>query len=129
MNEYLKTCQLVPTQFCDLPGFYRKTGFPRSHPLSYYSVNFHFSFALFWTFLILAPQYIIFKIFPKLYMYTTSSYTLLEIVSGIKKVFIPSRIMHCSNSFIRLSLMFWSFYRNLNPLYSGRYWDLVYRVR
>ena len=29
-----KCTDLPPTQFCNLPGFYRKTGFLRSHPLS-----------------------------------------------------------------------------------------------
>ena len=24
LNEYLETLHLAPTQFCDLPGFYRK---------------------------------------------------------------------------------------------------------
>ena len=28
------TIHLAPTQYCDLPGFYRKTGFLRSHPLA-----------------------------------------------------------------------------------------------
>ena len=26
LNEYLETLHLTPTQFSDLPGFYRKTG-------------------------------------------------------------------------------------------------------
>ena len=26
LNEYLETLHLAPTQFCDLHGFYRKTG-------------------------------------------------------------------------------------------------------
>ena len=30
-NEYLETLHLAPTQVCDLPGFYRKTCFLRSH--------------------------------------------------------------------------------------------------
>ena len=35
LNEYLETLQLASMQFCDLPGFYRKTGFLRSHPVSF----------------------------------------------------------------------------------------------
>ena len=31
LNEYLETLHLALTQFCDLPGFYRKTGFLRNH--------------------------------------------------------------------------------------------------
>ena len=34
LNDYLEILHLAPTQFCDIPGFYRKTGFLRSHPLS-----------------------------------------------------------------------------------------------
>ena len=34
LNEYLEPLHLAPTQFCELPGFFRKTGFVRSHPLS-----------------------------------------------------------------------------------------------
>ena len=34
-NEYLETLRPAPTQFCDEPGFYLKTGFLRSHPFSY----------------------------------------------------------------------------------------------
>ena len=34
LNGQLETLHLAPTQFCDLPGFYRKTVFLRSHPLS-----------------------------------------------------------------------------------------------
>ena len=32
LNEYLGTLHLAPTQFCHLPGFYRKIGFLRIHP-------------------------------------------------------------------------------------------------
>ena len=40
LNEYLETLHLVPTQFCDLPGFYLQTGFLISHPLSLHlSIN------------------------------------------------------------------------------------------
>ena len=34
LNQYLETLHVALTQFCNLPGFYRKTGFLRSHPLS-----------------------------------------------------------------------------------------------
>ena len=34
LNEYLKTLNQAPTQFCDLPGLYSKIGFLRCHPLS-----------------------------------------------------------------------------------------------
>ena len=52
--------------------------------------------------------------------------TLLEIVSGIKMVFILSGKKACLNSFINLSLRFWSLYRYLNPLYSRRYKERIY---
>ena len=32
LNIFLETFHLAPTQFCEIPGFYRKTGF--CHPLS-----------------------------------------------------------------------------------------------
>ena len=32
-KEYLEALHLAATQFCDLPGFYRKTGFLRSYLL------------------------------------------------------------------------------------------------
>ena len=34
LNEYLETLDLAPMYFCDIPGFYHKTGVIRSHPLS-----------------------------------------------------------------------------------------------
>ena len=34
LDEFLETIHLAPTEFCELPGFYSKTGFLRSHPLS-----------------------------------------------------------------------------------------------
>ena len=34
LNDYLETLHLAPTKFCDLPDFYCKTEFLRSHPLS-----------------------------------------------------------------------------------------------
>ena len=34
LNEYLETIFLAASRFCDLPCFYRKTGFRRSHPWS-----------------------------------------------------------------------------------------------
>ena len=52
-------------------------------------------------------------------------HTLLEIVSRIKKVFKPFGKAFL-NSFMKLSLRFWSLYPYLNHLYSGRYGDLLY---
>ena len=59
------------------------------------------------------------------------AYTFLEIVSGIKKAYIPSEIKHgyCSNNFVKLSLRFWSLYRYLNYPHFGRYMGLLYKYR
>ena len=73
------------------------------------------------------------KIFAKLYpSFTTlgNSSAILEVVSGLKKIFIPSGIKngYCLNSFVRL---IWGFGLYIIPIYqsiySGR--DLLYRGR
>ena len=48
MNEYLETLHLALTQFCDLPGFYRKTGLLRNHP--YQTKNEYFMVIFLYTF-------------------------------------------------------------------------------
>ena len=35
----------------------------------------------------------------------------------------------CLNSFVKLRLRFWSFKHYLNHLYSGRYYDILYKDR